>query len=312
MSISEVAKEEPREVYINAVCGAGKTEIILSSIEQAIGHGQRVGFVIPRKEVVKEIYERLKQLYPALNITAVYGGHNEYLDGDIIVLTAHQCYRYNQKFGLMILDEYDAFPLKGDQVLLNIVNKTCFGKRIYLSATFSKEELLGKHQLTLARRYHNFDLQVPKVFIGSQIKLYLKLLVFLICNRKNTVFVFTPTIKVGERLTRMLKIMFFRPELFTSKSVDKSKKFKQIKNKEINLVVTTTVLERGITVKNLQVVVYLANHDLFDYRTLIQISGRTGRKYDAPLGQVLFLATGINYDIERSIKEIVDKNNQIK
>lgn len=310
--VSSAITQSNDDVYINAICGAGKTETIFSSIDKALGLGQRVGFVIPRKEVVKEIYERLKQVYPRLQINAVYGGHNEFLDGDIIVLTAHQCYRYPNKFGLMILDEYDAFPLSGDQTLLNMVNKTCYGKRIYLSATFSKEDLFNKKQLEIRRRYHQYDLPVPKIKLGNQFKLYLNLLRFLTHNKDNTIFIYVPTIKAGKSLKMILNLALLKPTLFTSVSHNKDKILQKIRNQETKIIIATTILERGITVKNLQVVVFQANHPIFDYRTLIQISGRVGRKIDAPMGQVLYLATKINDDIEKSIQEIVDKNNGLK
>ena len=44
---------------------------------------------------------------------------------------------------------------------------------------------------------------------------------------------------------------------------------------------STSVLERGVTIKNLQVIVFNAEHELYDEKSLIQISGRVGRKIDA-------------------------------
>lgn len=302
--------EAKKDIYVNAVCGSGKTEMVFQSINKAIKQGYRVGFIIPRKEVVKEISERLKSVYPALNIAAVYGGHNKDLDGDIIVLTAHQAYRYPQKFGLLIVDEYDAFPLKGNQTLLRLIQKTCYGKKIYLSATFSDQELIGKEKLELNRRYHSFDLPIPKVYIGNRISGFYRLLIFIKKNKEKPIFIYVPTIKKGFKLCLLLRLFLLQPLFFHSQSDDKERKFADIKNQKEKLVVTTTILERGITLVNLQIVVYEAANELFDYRTLIQIAGRVGRKKEAPLGQVLFLATHTTIDIERAIKEIVDKNNR--
>lgn len=302
---------ESKEVYINAVCGSGKTEMVFASIDKALSEGRRVGFVIPRREVVKEIFDRLKEVYPQLQISLVYGGHSEFLDGDIIVLTAHQCYRYPKKFGLLILDEYDAFPLKGDETLLRIVERTCYDQKIFLSATFSEQELLGHKQLEVRRRYHHYDLPVPTVILGTFLSLFIKLLKFIYKNRKNTKFIYIPTIKDGIKMNKLLHLFFIRSVLFSSQSENKTRLYQDIKDRKIKTVVTTTILERGITVKNLMVAVFNASHPIFDYRTLIQIEGRAGRKKDAPTGQVLFYTTKITANIEKAINEIVDKNNRI-
>lgn len=59
---------------------------------------------------------------------------------------------------------------------------------------------------------------------------------------------------------------------------------------KLNYLVTTAVLERGITVKGLQVLIYNADSPIYDAASLIQISGRAGRKKDAPDGEVVFFA----------------------
>ncbi|MGI6378073.1 MAG: DEAD/DEAH box helicase [Bacilli bacterium] len=304
--------EEKQEVYINAVCGSGKTEMVFKSIDAALAKGYRVGFVIPRREVVKEIHSRLKEVYPKLQITLVYGGHNEYLDGDIIVLTAHQCHRYQNKFGLLILDEYDAFPLKGDETLLRIVKRTCYGKKIYLSATFSEEELFGKAYLELRKRYHQYDLPIPRIILGNRLMLFLKLLAFIHKNKARPKIIFVPTIKGGEKLQRRLRYLLVFARLFTSESSNKTALYRAIKAGKYKTIIATTILERGITIKDLQVAVFGSEHPIFDYRTLIQIEGRVGRKKETPMGQVIFFATEVTKDMERAINEIVDKNNCLR
>ena len=52
--------------------------------------------------------------------------------------------------------------------------------------------------------------------------------------------------------------------------------------------VTTSVLERGITVPKADVIVLYAHDDLYDARTLIQMAGRSGRAASHPIGSVYF------------------------
>ena len=75
---------------------------------------------------------------------------------------------------------------------------------------------------------------------------------------------------------------------------------------------TTAVLERGVTVKDLQVIVYRANHSIYDSASLIQISGRAGRKKEAPEGRVIYLAERTTIEMEESIKDIRNSNKTLQ
>ena len=76
-----------------------------------------------------------------------------------------------------------------------------------------------------------------------------------------------------------------------------------------SFLVTTSVLERGVTVKDLQVIICQSDHKIYEKGTLIQIAGRVGRKKDAPFGEVIYLCEKVTIDMLDSIKEIM-KNNE--
>jgi competence protein ComFA len=77
------------------------------------------------------------------------------------------------------------------------------------------------------------------------------------------------------------------------------------KKGELSYLVTTSVLERGVTIKNLQVIVYDSDEEkIYDSSALIQIAGRAGRKMDAPTGEVIFLASKISPAMAAAKKEI--------
>ena len=98
----------------------------------------RVGFAIPRKDVVYELSIRFKNTFKKAKIVSLYGGNTEILEGDIICLTTHQLYRFNNYFDLLILDELDAFPYKDNDVLYNIFLRSIKGNYILMSATISE------------------------------------------------------------------------------------------------------------------------------------------------------------------------------
>nr|MCR5184661.1 hypothetical protein [Bacilli bacterium] len=84
-----------------------------------------------------------------------------------------------------------------------------------------------------------------------------------------------------------------------------------LRNGEYRYLVTTAVLERGVTMRNLQVIIFQADHPIYDSYSLIQISGRSGRKKEAPEGEVIYLANKTTKDMLESIKSIVFSNEKL-
>ena len=78
------------------------------------------------------------------------------------------------------------------------------------------------------------------------------------------------------------------------------------------MLVTTAVLERGVTVKDLQVIVFNADHVLYTSAALIQIAGRAGRKKEYPTGEVIFIASKKTNEMEESIREIERANKSLQ
>ena len=152
---------------VHAVCGSGKTEIVLEVISYAISHNLKVGFAVPRRDVIRELYLRFKSIFENNRVVAVYGDHTRLLEGDLICLTTHQLFRYPSYFDLLILDEIDAFPYNGNEVLEAFFKRAVKGHYVLLSATPSKEviESFKKNEksiLNLNKRFHNHPLPVPR------------------------------------------------------------------------------------------------------------------------------------------------------
>ena len=64
----------------------------------------KVGIAIPRKDVVVELSERIEKDFNA-KVVSVYGGHHEDLEGDIVVFTTHQSFRYIGYFDVLIIEK---------------------------------------------------------------------------------------------------------------------------------------------------------------------------------------------------------------
>ena len=303
---------------VNAVCGAGKTELIYAVMAHCLSLGKTVAFAVPRRDVVIELVQRIHMVFPNNSIISVYGGHTEKLIADIIVLTTHQFYRYNKFFDLIILDEIDAFPFKDNKLLNTMFFRAVKGPIIMMSATPSKDIIDyfsqdGRQILELNKRFHRHPLPVPKVIerIGfSKILLLIKRTKQFISEGKK-VFIFAPTISRCEQIYKIIKIFVKNGTFVHSKCKDRAQKITKFKKGEYDYLVTTAVLERGVTFKNLQVIIYDADNEIYNSQTLIQISGRVGRKIDAPEGEVLFLVNKKTAEIENAITTIRSKNRDL-
>ena len=302
---------------VYAVCGSGKTEICLEIIKQCIQNKLTVGFAVPRRSVCVELKNRFQSIFTKNYVVAVYGGHHDVINGDIVCLTTHQLFRYKSYFDLLIMDEIDAFPYKGNDVLKQMFINSVRGHHVLLSATPSKSLIKeyqrpGKDLLRLAVRFHRHPLPVPKVIIGSVVKLYYKLFIsirkFLKDNKQ--VFVFVPTVDCSKKLAFILNMFFKKGTYINSKRNDNDILIDDFRNKKYMYLVTTAVLERGVTIRDLQVIVFQADHNIYDSAALIQIAGRAGRKKDAPEGEVIFFAKRNNAEIQGAIDDI-NANNKI-
>lgn len=307
------------ETLVYAVCGAGKTELVYQSIQYVLLRGGHVGFCIPRRDVVIEIVERLNEAFPNNKVIGVYGGNTTFLNADIVCLTSHQLFRYPNYFDLLIMDEIDAFPFKNNETLNSFFFKSIKGHYIMMSATPSSETLKffqgeSKDIVTLFSRFHKHNLPVPELVISYGPLKVIKVIILLkqfVRERKQT-FIFCPTIDEVESLFLSIKKVVKKGNYVSSKKEDRRQIIDDFREKKYDYLVTTAILERGVTVDNLQVIVFNADSSLYDSYTLIQISGRVGRKIKHPTGKVIFISEKRTNEIDRCIEEIQHNNANLQ
>lgn len=280
------------------MCGAGKTEIIYETIKYCLDKSKKIGIAIPRKDVVIELKERISKDFN-VRVVGVYGGNSDKLEADIVIFTTHQAFRFIGYFDVLIIDEVDAFPYKNNDLLKQVIGK-CSNLFVYLSATMPKyiQKDGNIEHYNLNKRYHGYDIPVPKYKVCFS---------FLRCLKKllkkyddKVVLVYFPTIAIQKKISKKIKYDY----LINSKSDDREKILTSIKKMDKGVVLTTTVLERGITIKDVQVIVYNADHKLFDSDTLIQITGRVGRNKNYYKGDIIFVCKEKNKAMRECIKKI--------
>lgn len=116
-----------------------------------------------------------------LDVVAVCQGYTNKTNGDLIVCTTHQLYRYRNYFDLLIIDEPDGFPYKNDLVLQGIAKRSCCGSIVYLTATPDLsliKEVNNKEleYLYLSKRPTGKPLIVPQVIYGFKFILFILML----------------------------------------------------------------------------------------------------------------------------------------
>ena len=304
---------------VYAVTGSGKTEICLGIIQYCLNNGLKVGFAVPRRSICYELAARFKNIFCKNSVISVYGGHHRKLKADIICLTTHQLFRYDKYFDLLIMDEIDAFPYKGNEVLESLFKRALRGHYVLLTATPSDELIKeyqkpGKDLLKLFTRFHRHPLPVPSIEIGNYIKIHYILLQQLkrFFKEDKQVFIFVPTIEISINLYRFIRLFFHKGTYINSKRKNNSEIIDNFRNKKYQYLVTTAVLERGVTIKNLQVIVFYADHSIYDKYSLVQIAGRVGRKKDAPEGEVIFIGKTNTDSMERAITDIKTANKALQ
>lgn len=304
-----------QSAMVDAVTGSGKTEIVFGLIQVALAEGKRIGFVIPRKDVVIELMPRFKEVFPTIDVVGVFGGNTTVLEGDLVILTTHQMYRYEHYFDVLIFDEVDAFPYAGDPVLKAMVKRATNGIIIYLSATFTQDELIqfkkeGGKVFQLFKRFHGFPIPTLQYKIHPFFIKWFTIIPLLhqLIKEKKPIFVFVPTIAIGQRLYRWL-CLFMQDVSLAYSTIDQREAIvERFKKKTSGVLITTSILERGITMVGLQVIIFMADHPLFLTSTIIQMAGRVGRKKIDPNGNVILMVNKITSFMHAAQEKITIAN----
>ena len=315
----------PETLLVWAVCGAGKTEILFEGINKAIEQGQNVLIATPRSDVVHELTPRIKAVFPNIKVLSLFGGSEDRgKSGQLIIATTHQLLRYENHFDFVVIDEVDAFPFSFDPMLKHAAKQAAksTATTILLTATPDKalQKKVAKGELAVAKipkRYHGFPLPVPKLqWSGNWRKLLKKGQVPIQVTdwlearveTKQQVFLFVPSIAVLQELVPILQKQFQRLEGVHSEDPARRDKVQKFRNNEIQFLVTTTILERGVTVANVAVAVYGADDDVFTESALVQISGRAGRSADYPTGDIVFFHYGKTEAMLDAVEHIEQMN----
>ncbi len=321
------AVKEGGNALVHAVTGAGKTEMMYQVVATAIKSGQAVCIATPRIDVCIELYGRMKDDF-SCPISLLHGKSEPYFRTPLVIATTHQLLKFFQAFDLLIIDEVDAFPYVDNPILYkaaqNAIKKG--GNTLYLTATSTDEldKKVKKKEIirySLPRRFHGNPLVVPEIKWVPKIREKIEKgripyeLLQLIKKQRQThypLLIFVSEIELGQQFTENLKKYFPKDTVgfVSSQTTDRLRMVEEFRNRALTILVSTTILERGVTFPLVDVFVLESNHKLFTKSALVQISGRVGRSKERPTGKLLFLSDGITREMKKAIKEIKEMNQE--
>lgn len=278
--------EQRKNTLVHAVTGAGKTEMLFQLIARCMKKGQRACIATPRIDVVNELFPRFSAAFAQVEIGKYHGREFKEIGLEqLTICTTHQLMKFYRAFDLLVIDEVDSFPYVGNPQLhfaaKNAVKTT--GTRMYLTATPTNDLLLeaktGKLEiLRLNRRFHGGLLPVPRE------RLFIR-----------------PFLR--KKLQNKIKLAGVHAQ-----DPQRLEKVQAFRDRKYDLLLTTTILERGVTFKNVWVIIIAADDAIYTAASLVQIAGRVGRAHDDQTGLVLYCYHRYTKNIRQSIKQIKGMN----
>ena len=278
--------------------GSGKTIVALLSIYGMVNSGYQCALMAPTEILAKQHYDNFKKLLD-INIELLTGSvtkkkkeeiNKKLLNGEIdLVIGTHALIEDDVQFsnlGLIVTDEQHRFGVNQRN---NLKNKGIMPDVLYMSATpiprtyaltiYGDMDISTIHTMPSGRKsvitVIKEDNEIKDVL--SMIKTELDL--------NHQIYVVAPLIEDENndsvtKLLRQYSIAFknYNIGMLHGKMKPKEKEDVMYKflNKEIDILISTTVIEVGVDVKNATMIV-IHNANLFGLSTLHQLRGRVGR-----------------------------------
>ena len=325
--IEKVAQHQNHLVW--AVTGAGKTEMLFPMLTESIRRGKRIAIASPRIDVCNELFPRIQAAFANIDCLLLHGQANQYFYSQLTVCTTHQLMKFYHAFDILIIDEGDSFPYVNNLSLAAGAKNACKenGVMLYLTATPDENSLkmIRKRQLTLdylPLRFHQHHLPEIKFMVERQMRrqvdqqnlsFKLRKIILKWVAQQTPFLIFVPRVKLLMPLYEAVQKIV--PSTVTGNTVhandpQRLEKVQRLRDGEYRYLVTTTILERGVTFKNLDLMVWDANDSNFSRSSLVQIAGRVGRSRERPTGDVYFIIGHYSLKIQQAAGQIKKLNRK--
>ncbi|MGT2925991.1 DEAD/DEAH box helicase [Streptococcus cuniculipharyngis] len=321
------AIQKQEDILVHAVTGAGKTEMIYQPVASLLAAGKAVALVSPRIDVCVELFQRLTRDFTC-PISLLHGGSEAYQGSPLVIATVHQLFKFYQAFDLIIIDEVDAFPFVDNAMLYQAVEQAIKpeGSKVFLTATSTDrlDRAVKSGQLKkvhLARRFHANPLVVPRLswlddllesLSKQKIPTKLKRQIEKQQTTGHPLLIFFPHISLGQDFCQVLTSLFPDKAIgfVSSQTAERQAEVERFRQRDLDILISTTILERGVTFPCVDVFVLWSNHRLYNRSSLVQIAGRVGRSKERPTGLLIFFHDGKTKAMLQAIREIKQMNKE--
>ncbi|CAH1857314.1 ComF operon protein 1 [Convivina intestini] len=282
-----------------------------------------MALVSPRVDVIAELAPRLAAAFTNLSQIVLHGKQTTpYGYTQLVLATTHQLLRFKSAFDVLIIDEVDSFPFRGNP-MFQYALQTARKKNsmiVYLTATPTPalktavkrgnlrvsylplrfhQQLLPKLQI---KRVNNWRLKMPKL-LKKQIEIFIE--------EQRQFLIFVPYVSDLNIVERYLQTYTqLKGSTVHANDPDRIEKVQQMRQENVQFLITTTILERGVTLPGIDVLILGADENTFSENALVQIAGRVGRSHDRPTGLVLAFVRQINLAVFRAQKQINAMNQR--
>ncbi len=297
--ISDLNSERRMNRLVEGDVGSGKTIVALLSIYGMVNSGYECALMAPTEILANQHYENFKNILKDVKIELLTGSITKKKKDEInkklenkeidLVIGTHALIQDSVHFnnlGLVVTDEQHRFGVNQRNVLKN---KGMMPDVLYLSAT----PIPRTYALTI---YGDMDLSIIKsmpsgrkkvntlVKEDSEIKDVLTMIKKEL-DLNHQIYVVAPLIEDENndsvtKLLRQYSIAFKNYNIGIlhgkMKPNEKDEVMNKFINKEIDILISTTVIEVGVDVKNATMIV-IHNAEVFGLSTLHQLRGRVGR-----------------------------------
>ena len=306
--ISDMQQDKPMTRLVQGDVGSGKTLVALFGALHAITNGYQVAFMAPTEILSVQHYQSIKLMLKDfnINIALLYGGmktkEKETIIEDIklgnidLIIGTHALIQNQIKFfnlALVIIDEQHKFGVHQRMTLSTKgKNSETYPHQLILTATPIPRTLA----MTL---YGNLDYSIinemPKgrqtietIALSENRRKEIFKKISKICNEGSQVYWVCPLIDESEVLECKAATNTYEELRLELKDIsiglihgrmkiqEKEKVMESFRNKKIDLLVSTTIIEVGLDVPNATVMI-IENSERMGLSQLHQLRGRVGR-----------------------------------
>ena len=299
-AIEDVKRDmESDRIMDRVVCGDvgyGKTEIALRAAFKASIDGKQVVVMVPTTVLAQQHYERFTERfknYPvSIEILSRLKSEKEQKEvlkkisaGTIdIVIGTHRILSSDVKFkdlGLVVIDEEQKFGVKAKEQLKKLKNKI---DMITLTATPIPRtlnlSLLGIRDLSVIDTPPEGRKPIETMFIDKDDKKLKEIIMSEIAREGQVFYIFNSVKNIEKKTNELRKLLpnYLKLDYIHGQMLPKEikNKIKDFENGDIDMLVSTTIIENGIDIENANTMI-IDGVEKLGLSQIYQLRGRIGR-----------------------------------